>query len=201
MRVVRSLISGAVAVSLVGFAAQSPAKVRSDRRVSVIVPSESAKATIASPPTPVAVPVSSPRMDAAITGLTMKWYSMPGGGVVGGASSQFGLSSAAGQSVIGEGANTGLRAGIGFYHGIGTCECDYLGDLNDDGFYDSIDLNIMISALFFNGPTLQDPHCPTSRTDLNCSMLSDSVDLNILIALLFFNGPPPCDACTGQPAT
>lgn len=139
------------------------------------------------------------RAGTALTGILMSWSVTPGGGFAGGSSSQYGLSAAVGQPVVGEGSGTNLDLAIGFYHGVETCRCDNVGDLNDDDTYDSVDLNLMITALFFNGDNPHDPTCPTPRTDVNCNSSSDSVDLNLFISFLFFNGPPPCDACTGQP--
>lgn len=77
----------------------------------------------------------------------------------------------------------------------GCCDCPYQADLNADGFYDAVDLNRLISAIFFNGVNPQDPSCPARRADFNFDGVEDAVDLNLIINLLFFNGPPPVDPC------
>jgi plastocyanin len=75
------------------------------------------------------------------------------------------------------------------------CDCPLQADLNADLQFDSVDLNLLIDALFFGGFNPQDPDCPTARSDLNADGFSDSVDLNVMIDLLFFGGPPPVDPC------
>ncbi len=75
------------------------------------------------------------------------------------------------------------------------CSCPFQGDINADGVRDAVDLNLEISALFFNGSNPQDPNCPTTRADVNNDGVSDAVDLNYLIDVLFFNGPDPIDPC------
>ncbi|MBD3299694.1 MAG: hypothetical protein GF341_13640 [candidate division Zixibacteria bacterium] len=77
----------------------------------------------------------------------------------------------------------------------GECSCPNHADMNADSFLDAVDLNAIISALFFNGSDPQDPQCPAPRSDFDCSGESDAVDLNALINHLFFNGNAPCDPC------
>ncbi|MBD3297378.1 MAG: hypothetical protein GF341_01890, partial [candidate division Zixibacteria bacterium] len=57
------------------------------------------------------------------------------------------------------------------------CECAAQGDIDGDGQYTSVDMNEMISIIFFNVPDVQDSACPTSRSDLDCDGIADSVDL------------------------
>ncbi|MBD3297450.1 MAG: hypothetical protein GF341_02260 [candidate division Zixibacteria bacterium] len=158
-----------------------------------------ARTFTASLPKATAQPGNDTRAGSALTGISMSWSVSPGGGFAGGSSSQYGLSAAVGQPVVGEGSDVQYGLDIGFYHGVETCRCDKVADLNEDDLYDAVDLNLMIAALFFNGENPQDPTCPTPRSDVNCDSVSDTVDLNLLIAFLFFNGTPPCNACTGQP--
>ncbi|MBD3299484.1 MAG: hypothetical protein GF341_12570 [candidate division Zixibacteria bacterium] len=75
------------------------------------------------------------------------------------------------------------------------CFCFNQADLNDDSFFDAVDLSLLIEILFFNGTDIQDMACPITRSDLNCDGVADAVDLNLLIELLFFNGPSPCNPC------
>ena len=63
-----------------------------------------------------------------------------------------------------------------------------VGDLNDDGVIDALDLNDLISVLFFNGTV---PVPPEERADLNCDGFLDALDLNDLIDHLFFGAPAP----------
>lgn len=63
-----------------------------------------------------------------------------------------------------------------------------VGDLNDDGFLDAIDLNLLIDFLFFNG---QVPVPPAARADINCDGTFDAVDMNDLIDAIFFGAPAP----------
>ena len=85
-----------------------------------------------------------------------------------------------------------LRLTIGYTD----CWCDYQGDMNQDLFWDAIDLNVLIQTLFFNGPNPHDPFCVGPRADLDCDGFVDALDLNYMIDLLFFGGPPPCDPCS-----
>ncbi|GAB4316490.1 MAG: hypothetical protein Kow0074_04440 [Candidatus Zixiibacteriota bacterium] len=150
-------------------------------------------------PKTTAIPAVGDRTSAALTGMTMNWSAVTGGGFTGGTSNQFGLSAAAGQTVVGEGGNPEFDIGIGFYHGAQTCFCGLVGDLDGNRVYDSLDLNILIVSLFFGGAIPHDPTCPTPRTDFNCDSVSDNLDLNEMILFLFFGGPNPCNACNGQP--
>lgn len=75
------------------------------------------------------------------------------------------------------------------------CSCPFQSDMNADTFNDAVDLNILITALFFNGEDPQDPDCPAPRSDFNNDGVSDAVDLNETIDFLFFNGPGPVDPC------
>ncbi len=83
-------------------------------------------------------------------------------------------------------------------NGIGDicqCDCPYQADLDADGVFDAIDLNLLILTLFFNGDNPQDPLCPVKRADLTNDGSEDAIDLNNIINLLFFNGPLPVDPC------
>ncbi len=63
-----------------------------------------------------------------------------------------------------------------------------VGDLNDDGVLDAVDLNTLIEVIFFNGEV---PVPPEERADINCDGVFDAVDLNQLINVIFFNAPQP----------
>lgn len=76
-----------------------------------------------------------------------------------------------------------------------TCVCQYLSDFDANSALDALDLNDLISALFFAGPNPQDPGCPNTRGDFDASGAPDAIDLNALIDHLFFGGPAPCDPC------
>lgn len=75
------------------------------------------------------------------------------------------------------------------------CDCPYQGDFNTDGLLDALDLNDMISVLFFSGSNPQDVACSTSRGDLDDNGYCDAIDLNLLIEHLYFGGPVPTDPC------
>lgn len=150
-------------------------------------------------PQAAAIPAAGSQTAANLTSMSMSWSTVTGGGLAGGTSGAFGLSAAAGQPVVGGGSNSEFGLTIGFYRGAQTCFCGLAGDLDADGEYDTVDLNLMITALFFNGDIPHDPTCPSPRTDVNCDLVSDNLDLNELILLLFFNGPTPCNACNGHP--
>ncbi len=77
----------------------------------------------------------------------------------------------------------------------GPCDCPHQADLDTSGALDAVDLNLVINALFFNGPDPVEPNCPTSRSDWNCDSFLDASDLNRLINGIFFAGDPPCDPC------
>ncbi len=81
--------------------------------------------------------------------------------------------------------------------------CGMAGELSGDGLIDVVDLNMLISYIFFNGPEpTVDPGCPrVNRGELNCDGTVDTIDLNYLITLIYFNGDPACDpcACTEYP--
>ncbi len=57
------------------------------------------------------------------------------------------------------------------------------GDFDNDGVIDAIDLNQLISFLFFNGPAGPRPNA----ADLNHDCIFDAVDLNLQIITTFFN--------------
>ncbi|GAB4316584.1 MAG: hypothetical protein Kow0074_04600 [Candidatus Zixiibacteriota bacterium] len=74
-------------------------------------------------------------------------------------------------------------------------DCPHQADFNADGSRDAIDLNMLISMLFFAMPEIQDPGCSFTRADFDANGFSDAVDLNGMIDHLFFGGPPPTDPC------
>ncbi len=84
-------------------------------------------------------------------------------------------------------------------NGIGdaceSCQCPLQADMDGNSTLDATDLNTLIQVLFFSDTDVQDPQCPTTRSDVNADGVSDAVDLNLMINLLFFNGPPPVDPC------
>lgn len=63
-----------------------------------------------------------------------------------------------------------------------------VGDLNDDGVVDAVDLALLIDVVFFGGAV---PVPPDERADIDCSGVADAVDLAILIDHVFFGAPPP----------
>ena len=78
---------------------------------------------------------------------------------------------------------------------VSTCSCPFQGDINGDGFIDSVDLSLEIDIVFFGATDPQDPVCPKKRADMNCDGFSDSVDLSLHIDHVFFGGAGPCDPC------
>ncbi|MBD3298033.1 MAG: S8 family serine peptidase [candidate division Zixibacteria bacterium] len=68
------------------------------------------------------------------------------------------------------------------------------GDINNDTFYDAVDINLLIQQLFFTGHYFHD-----SLGDVNCDGTYDSTDLDYLIAYTFNNGPEP-PICLKYPA-
>ncbi len=196
---IRQTIYVLVLVTLLGVASYSVADEGLRANSEKATEQTTARVFTTSPPKVGTRPVNNLRAGLALTGISMSWSATPGGGFAGGSSSQYGLNAAIGQPVVGEGSDAEYGLRIGFYHGVETCRCDKVGDLNDDGLHDSVDLNVMITVLFFNGENPHDPTCPTPRSDINCDSLSDTIDLNLFITFLFFNGTPPCNACTGQP--
>ncbi len=65
------------------------------------------------------------------------------------------------------------------------------GDLSMDEVLDAVDLNELISVLFFNG----EPAAPINAADVNADCTVDAVDLNYLINTVFFNGDAPLVGC------
>jgi len=70
-----------------------------------------------------------------------------------------------------------------------------VGDLNDDGLVDAVDLALLIDVVFFGADDIQDPSCPATRADFNADAAVDAVDLAFLIDHVFFGGDPPADPC------
>ena len=83
------------------------------------------------------------------------------------------------------------------------CACASHGDVEDNGFFDALDLSFLIDHIFAGGATPpQDALCPHSdRGDLNCDGFDDALDISYMIDLLFAGGALPCDpcACTSYP--
>jgi hypothetical protein len=79
---------------------------------------------------------------------------------------------------------------LDFTEGSVTISWTNRGDMDGNGFYDPLDLGVMIDLLFDNG----DGPCPAYVADLNCDGFPDPLDLGWLIDLLFAQGPPsPCN--------
>ena len=131
----------------------------------------------------------------AVTGVTLSWSSMSGGGLVEGTVPGSRLSGSAGQSVVVQGTNSNFALSGGFWYGAQGCDCPAQFDLDGDGFTDSTDLSLLIDEVFFSGPWTRDPNCTLRRGDADCNGFTDSTDLAIMIDMVFFGGPGPCNPC------
>jgi hypothetical protein len=76
-----------------------------------------------------------------------------------------------------------------------TCDCPYQDDYDEDTFVTPLDLAVLIDILFAGTPEIQDPDCPSSRSDNDCDGFTTSLDLAVTIDHLYASGPPPCDPC------
>lgn len=63
-----------------------------------------------------------------------------------------------------------------------------VGDLNDDGLRNAVDLTLLIDVVYFGGAV---PAPPEARADLDCNGVPNAVDLTLLINHVFFGGPDP----------
>jgi hypothetical protein len=63
----------------------------------------------------------------------------------------------------------------------------------------SVDLAVMIDIVFFSAADPQDPECPATRFDFDCSGFTDAVDLAKMIDHVFFAGVGPCNPCDCSP--
>lgn len=75
------------------------------------------------------------------------------------------------------------------------CDCPSQGDINADGFIDVIDLALHIDIKWFGAPDVQDPLCPTTRTDYDIDGWTTAVDLAWCIDHVLFGGWEPLDPC------
>lgn len=82
-----------------------------------------------------------------------------------------------------------------WYTPFTNCDCPLQGDMNDDGFFDAVDMNLLIGILYFDAEDTQDGQCPTGRADVDSDGDAGMTDLEYLINVLFFNGNPPIDPC------
>lgn len=73
---------------------------------------------------------------------------------------------------------------------IGAYEYPYIiGDANQDGEINIIDIVYIVNCLWRGGPC----PCPMGKGDVNCKGFVNVVDLVYLINYLFKGGPPPCE--------
>jgi hypothetical protein len=63
-----------------------------------------------------------------------------------------------------------------------------IGDLNNDGQIDSLDMSELIDILFTSAP----PTDPEGLSDANCDGQTDALDLSVVIDHVFSGGPEPC---------
>ncbi len=132
----------------------------------------------------------------AVTGVTLSWSSVNGGGIIEGTVPGSRLSASASQSVVLQGTNSGFALSGGFWYGAQGCNCPSQLDLDANGFVDSIDLSLIIDEIFFGGPMGYDTTCTHPRSDGNCDGFTDSIDLAYMMDLIFFGGIGPCNPCS-----
>lgn len=77
--------------------------------------------------------------------------------------------------------------------------CDNQCDTEPDGVLTAVDLAVMIDIVFFAGIDPQDPECPATRFDFDCTGSVDAVDLAKMIDHVFFAGAGPCNPCDCNP--
>ncbi len=128
------------------------------------------------------------------------WISINHGGATEVSAGNFKLGISIAQPVAGYVEAGNYQLGLGYWYGAAaggssTCDCPYQSDLDQNNLRDNVDLNVMITILFFNGDNQQSPSCPAVAIDFNCDGNPDNVDLNWMIDHLFFNGVGPCDPC------
>jgi hypothetical protein len=82
-----------------------------------------------------------------------------------------------------------------WYTPVENCHCPLQGDMNGDGFFNALDLNLMIDALYFEGDLPQDSQCPTARADATSDGDLDMMDIEFMVGVLFFGGPFPINPC------
>lgn len=170
---------------------------------------EAAKNTASTPTQPTASRSSSPvipitpkgtRGDSAVAAATptysITWSSINGGGLTNMTSASFSMGSSAAQSMAGSAASSSYKSGIGFWYGVGGCNCPKQGDINGDGILDVFDVIGLIDIAFGGATDPEDANCPKTRGDVDNNGVTDVFDVIYLIATAFSGGPDPVDPCT-----
>jgi hypothetical protein len=80
-----------------------------------------------------------------------------------------------------------------------TCDCPQQGDIAErptgDSLIDVFDVIEVIGIAFSGSPSIQDPLCPKTRSDVNNDGVTDVFDVIYLIATAFSGGTMPVDPC------
>jgi len=173
-----------------------------------LVRQEAAKTTSSVPtiPTstgqpPVLTPTSTgggqgaPIVSSLASNYTITWSSINGGGTTNASSTNYTMGNSVGQSAAGQASSPNFQMGIGFWYGVGSCNCPHQGDLAPNGFIDVSDVLRVIGIAFVNGTDIQDPGCPKTRGDVNNSGVVDVNDVLYIIKTAFTNGPNPINPC------
>ncbi len=131
--------------------------------------------------------------------VTMPWYSHNGGGVVGLASSNYGLNYSISQPVTGKAASASYGMGIGFWYvAAAACPIAITGDINVSGAITSADIILEVNFCFKGGAP---PQPCVAAGDVNCTGTVTSADIIFLVNFVFKGGPAPCDGCTSPLAS
>lgn len=124
-----------------------------------------------------------------VTGETISWEVMAGGGQFG-TSTNFGLSGTIGEGAVGDGFSTNFGVLGGFEQNFSagsTICCEIAGDASDDGKTNIADVAFVISWLFAGGDS---PEC-CSQASANGDDKVNIADVSFVITWLFGGGADP----------
>jgi len=82
------------------------------------------------------------------------------------------------------------------------CDCTGIGDCNEDGTIDPVDVVFMVNHIYKNWPGPSPiPGCPGMNGDWDCSGTVNPVDVVYIVNHVYKNAGDPCDpcACTSYP--
>ncbi len=122
----------------------------------------------------------------------LKRQALTSGGLQG-ASYSFRLKGTAAEAVPGGGEASGFSLNSGFWYNNGVyqaCVCG-VGDVNENGQINILDIVFLVDFKFKNGPAPTPYEICNGDTDCNC--LVNILDIIVLINYKFKAGPPPCE--------
>lgn len=183
---------------------KTPATVGAEVNIAPAQPPTPTDQTPAAPDRPV-TPVGSPIFDdfgmpdGESDNYQIPWESINAGGDDL-QSAGYQMMFSVGQSVVGYATSDDYEAGIGYWYGVGACDCGEPGDVDGTGGAPTpLDVSYLVNKVFKSQDALYDytATCPYENGDMDCTGgAATPLDVSYLVNKVFKSQDALCDRCT-----